>query len=56
MSLYLPIHCKKCNEFMFSVKVLRHDTSNELVYTDIKNIKFCPFCGERIDRYEQERK
>ena len=54
--LRLPSRCKHCNEFFFSVKVLRHDTSNELVEQEIQNIKYCPFCGERIDRNEQKGK
>ena len=54
--LYMPVHCRYCDEYLFSVKVLRHNTSHELVEQDIRNIKYCPFCGERIGKNEQERK
>ena len=54
--LYMPVHCRHCDEYLFSVKVLRHNTSHELVEQDIRNIKYCPFCGERFDRNEQKGK
>lgn len=45
---HFPVHCKKCDELIFSIEVLRHNTSNEPVLSKIYNIKYCPFCGEKI--------
>lgn len=52
--MLLPIYCNACDEVMFSIEVLRHDTSNESVITKVRNFKYCPFCGQKIGvKYEK---
>ena len=45
---HFPIYCKECDELIFSIEVLRHNTSNEPVFSKNYNIKYCPFCGAKI--------
>lgn len=50
-----PIKCDKCDELIFSIEVLRHDTSDRPIVSNVYNIKYCPFCGERIGvKYEKK--
>lgn len=49
--------CKKCDEFIFSVEVLRHDTSDRPTVSNVTNIKYCPFCGRKVENpYEKKQK
>lgn len=50
----IPKYCPKCGEIIFAVKILRYNTSDRPVTQEMENIKFCPFCGERIDNYGQK--
>jgi hypothetical protein len=52
-----PVKCSNCDEFIFSIEVLRHNTSSKPVISNVCNIKYCPFCGEKIGvKYETKQK
>lgn len=45
--------CNSCDEFFFSVDVLRHDTSSRPVIMTMNNIKYCPLCGKEVEELEK---
>jgi hypothetical protein len=51
------VRCNKCEEFIFSIEVLRHDTSDRPVVGNVTNIKYCPFCGRKVEnKHEKKQK
>ena len=49
-------HCKSCEEYIFAIEVLRHDTSSHYTVGEIPNFSYCPFCGKEIKDEQEEEK
>ena len=51
-----PKYCKSCEEYIFAIEVLRHDTSSRHTVGEIFNFSYCPFCGKEIKDEQKKEK